>query len=57
MPKAQCDICKAILPTFNAAAKHAGTHDPIVRKPTANGPLFKVGWKKDGTIRQPKGEK
>lgn len=55
--KVQCEICKAILPNFNAAAKHAGTHDPIVRKPSENKPLFKVGWKKDGTIRQPRGER
>lgn len=55
--KVKCDICKVVLPNFNAAARHAAEHEPVRVKPSRADPLFRVGWKKDGTIRQPKGER
>lgn len=55
--KTQCNICKEILPDFSAAAEHVAVHEPTVRKPTQHDPLFRVGWKKDGTIRQPRNMK
>jgi hypothetical protein len=57
MMKVKCEFCKAVFDDVQVALAHLPEHNPKPAPRKSGESLFKVGWKKDGTIRQPRGDK